>query len=193
MGANLQIAGVAPCPSSPQRVPPVTHLCCCHLYCAHRALCNSLAHRQPTAREVRGRRWDLAEREEHIARGRSTLLGSTQLPEAEISAPAVSIAPGDVRPRAAVSVRVLHGHVTALSSHIPAPPASCESRALCGTPSHFLTQQASYRAEPTREMLRQCPVHRHHLFTGLFHTLLPSHPPGTLGHTCSTSTSVSIQ
>lgn len=57
--------------------------------------------------------------------------------ESEISPPSVSTAPGDVRTRAGVNVRVLHGHATALSSHIPAPPTSCESRGCVWIPFTF--------------------------------------------------------
>lgn len=53
--------------------------------------------------------------------------------------PSISIAPGDVHTRTGANVRVLHMSecCTALSSHIPAPPASWESRGCVWNPSTF--------------------------------------------------------
>lgn len=102
--------------------------------------------------------------------------------------PSVSIAPGDIR-----TVRVLH---STEQSH-PCTPSLLGVQGICVEPLHISSpsrqategsqhMKCSGSAQSTTSDLQ------HRLCAGLFHRLLPLYPTGTLGHTCSTSSLVSI-
>lgn len=63
----------------------LSHICSAVAFPCSQSPLQLISPQEQTARQASGRRWELAEREEHAAWGMSTLLGSTQLPEPEIS------------------------------------------------------------------------------------------------------------
>lgn len=107
--------------------------------------------------------------------------------------PSVSIAPGDVCTRAGVNVQVLH---STEQSH-PCSPSLLGVLGMSVEPLHVSSPsrkatEVSQHMKCSGNAQSTTPDLQHHLFTGLFHRLLPLYPTGTLAHTCPTSSLVSI-